>query len=129
MPMNKRSLVRPLLFALVFVVAASVAFAQKPAGTAKAKDTPAASEQTKPPVKDAVKAPLVDINTATDKELIELPGVGEAYSAKIIKGRPYKGKNELLDKKILPKATYEKIKDLIIAKQPKETPKETPAKK
>jgi competence protein ComEA len=70
------------------------------------------------PAAAAATAPL-DINTATPDQLKAFPGIGDAYSKRIIDGRPYTGKNQLLTKGILPAATYNKIKDQIIASHPK----------
>ena len=66
----------------------------------------------------SVPAALVDINAATEGQLKSLPGIGDAYAAKIVAGRPYARKDQLKSKNILPPATYDKIQDRIVARQP-----------
>ena len=69
--------------------------------------------------KIAASQQLLDINTATAAQLKALPGMGDAYIARIIAGRPYTAKNQLVTRGILPQAAYEKVKDQIIAHRPK----------
>jgi competence protein ComEA len=105
--------VRRLLLAAASLCLIATPSWQTP-GAAKAP-TQAKSASSKP----ATKAKLVDINSASAEELQELPGVGTAFANRIIASRPYRGKNELLQKKIVPPSTYEKIKDEIVARQVK----------
>jgi len=82
------------------------------------KDAKADTKDAKGDAKTAAKkAEPMDINSASEKELATLPGIGEARAKAIVKGRPYKGKNELLDKNIVPQNAYKDIQDKIIAKQ------------
>jgi DNA uptake protein ComE-like DNA-binding protein len=87
---------------------AKKAEAAKPAAAPAAAPAPAAA---------APKAEPMDINSASEKELATLKGIGDVRAKAIVKGRPYKGKDDLVKKKIIPQGVYDDIKDQIIAKQ------------
>ena len=93
------------------VLVATLLFGMMPANAWQAKPAPKAAATTS-------STALVDINSATKDQLKALPGIGDAYSQKIIDGRPYAMKTQLKSKGIVPAATYDKIAALIIAKQP-----------
>ena len=125
-----------VLATALLIGVSGAAFAQKqepakPAATpVLAVPTPAAKADMKAaPAAEARKEPM-DLNTASEKELATLPKIGEARAKAIIKGRPYSGKDELINKKIIPQDAYDAIKDVVIAKHAKkeETKKEAPKK-
>jgi len=111
---RNRFFVVAMLAMLVCALGAGPAAAQ-----AKTKPKPAPTAAKSQAGKPAAKATLVDLNTASKQELMAIPGIGDAYSQKIIDGRPYARKDELVTKHIVPQATYDKIKDQLIAKQKK----------
>jgi len=104
--------------------------ATKGAAKAAVTDTKAGAKNAVVDAKTAAAAKVVDINTASEAELKAIPGIGDAFAAKIIAGRPYAKKDQLKSRNILPAPVYEKTKDLLIAKQAvKEAAKPAAAKK
>ena len=104
----------------LLIGASGAAFAQKqeapkPAAAPAAKAAPAAAPAAPA---DAKKEPM-DVNSASEKDLATLPKIGEARAKAIVKGRPYNGKDDLINKKVIPQDAYDAIKDMIIAKQAK----------
>jgi len=109
---RKNWITRILIGVFAMLLVASTGMARTGSAAPQATTKSKKSAATAAPAAD-----LVDLNSASKEQLDALPGIGEKYSQKIIDGRPYKTKTELVHKKIIPQATYSKIKDKVIAKQ------------
>ncbi len=112
-----------LLVALVFAAGLATA----PVVLAQTAKTPKADADKAATIEKGASKSKLDVNTASESELRELPGVGDAYAKRIVENRPYKRKDELVRKGVVPQATYDKIKDQIIAHQVKDTTGKAPA--
>ena len=121
------------LAAALLIAVTGAAFAQKqetPKPVAAPVAAPAAAKaDVKAAVAPAADTKPMDINTASAKELATLPKIGDVRAKAIVKGRPYNGKDDLINKKVIPQDAYDAIKDVIIAKQVKKEEKKKTEKK